>query len=111
MCKIFATTLQSKAQDWFHTLPPRSIRSFDDLSLIFTKEYSYYRSIKKMSDHLFNVKRYKVEKAKIVECDDLIASATFQKGLPADQPLFGELIMKEKLTLTDFFTLAKKHAL
>ncbi|KAM2485649.1 hypothetical protein ACFX1W_037813 [Malus domestica] len=36
MYKIFATTLQGKAQDWFHTLPPRSIRSVDDISLVFT---------------------------------------------------------------------------
>ncbi|KAM2239387.1 hypothetical protein ACFXTI_008945 [Malus domestica] len=78
MYKIFTTTLQGKAQDWFHTLPPRSIWSFDDLSLVFTKEYSSYRSIKKKSDHLFNVKKnpkkslydyvkkFKAEKAKVV---------------------------------------------
>ena len=118
MCKIFATTLQGEAQDWFHTLPPRSVQSFDDLSLVFTKEYSSYRSIKKKSDHLFNVKknpkeslrdyvkRFKAEKAKIVGCDDSIASAAFQKGLPADHPLFGEMIMKEDLTLADSFALA-----
>ncbi|KAM2008274.1 hypothetical protein ACFX16_003185 [Malus domestica] len=91
MWKIFTTTLQGEAQDWFHTLSPRSIRSFNDLSLVFTKEYSSYRSIKKKSDHLFNmkkipkellcnyVKRFKVEKAKIVGCDDLITCAAFQK--------------------------------
>ena len=93
MCKIFATTLQGEAQDWFHTLPQQSIQNFDDLSLVFTKEYSSYRSIKKKSDHLFNVKknpkkslrdyvkRFKAEKAKIIGCDDSIASAAFQKGL------------------------------
>ena len=91
MCKIFATTLQGEAQDWFYTLPTQSIRSFDELSLVFTKEYSSYRSIKKKSDHLFNVKknlkeslrdyvkRFKAEKAKIVECNDSIARAAFQK--------------------------------
>ncbi|KAM1743305.1 hypothetical protein ACFX14_013159 [Malus domestica] len=57
MCKIFATTLQDEVQDWFHTLPPRSIQSFDDFSLVFTKEYSSYCSIKKKSNHLFNVKK------------------------------------------------------
>ncbi|KAM2280737.1 hypothetical protein ACFX1S_041430 [Malus domestica] len=57
MCKIFTTTLQGEPQDWFHTLPPWSIRSFDDLSLVFTKEYSSCRSIKKKSDHLFNMKK------------------------------------------------------
>ena len=84
--------------------------------MVFTKEYSSYRSIKKKSI-LFNVKknpnellhnyvkRFKVEKVKIVGCDDSIASAAFQKELPANHPLFGELIMKEDLTL------AEKHAL
>ena len=42
---------------------------------------------------------------------DSIASAAFQKGLPADHPLFGEMIMKEDLTLADSFALAEKHAL
>ncbi|KAM1206122.1 hypothetical protein ACFX2G_006944 [Malus domestica] len=77
----------------------------------------------KKSDHLFNVKknpkeslwdyvkRFKAEKAKIVRCDDSIASAAFQKGLPADHPQFGEMIMKEDLTLADSFVLVEKHAL
>ncbi|KAM1067862.1 hypothetical protein ACFX2B_022868 [Malus domestica] len=113
----------SEAQYWFYTLPPQSIRNFYELSLVFTKEYSSYRSIKKKSDHLFNVKknpkeslrdyvrRFKVEKAKIVGCNDSIARVAFQKGLPADHPLFGKLIMKEDLTLADSFALAEKYAL
>ncbi|KAM2507386.1 hypothetical protein ACFX1W_029713 [Malus domestica] len=123
MCKIFATTLQGETQDWFYTLPPQSIRNFDELSLVFTKEYSFCRSIKKKFDHLFDVKknpkellcdyvrRFKAEKANIVGCNDLIARTTFQKGLPADHPLFRKLIMKEDLTLADSFVLAEKHAL
>ncbi|XP_068332842.1 uncharacterized protein [Pyrus communis] len=119
MCKIFATTLQDEAQDWFHTLLPQSIWSFDELSLVFTKEHSSYHSIKKKSDHLFNVKKnlkesfrdyvkkFKAEKAKIVGCNNSIASVAFQKGLQANHPLFGELIMKEDLTLTDSFALFK----
>ncbi|XP_050114010.1 uncharacterized protein LOC126592365 [Malus sylvestris] len=86
-------------------------------------KYSSYRSIKKKSDHLFNVKknpneslcdyvkRFKAEKAKIIGCDNSIASAAFQKGLSADHPLFGEMIMKEDLTLADSFALIEKHAL
>ncbi|KAM1702802.1 hypothetical protein FF1_028051 [Malus domestica] len=123
MCKIFATTLQGEVQDWFYTLPPQSIWSFDKLSLVFTKEYSSYRSIKKKFDHLFNVKknpkeslrnymkRFKEEKAKIVECNDSITRAAFQKELPADHLLFRKLIMKEDLTLEDSFALAEKLAL
>ncbi|KAM1119952.1 hypothetical protein ACFX15_043310 [Malus domestica] len=96
MCKIFDTTLQ---------------------------EYSSYRSIKKKSDHFVDVKknpnesfcdyvrRFKAENAKIVGCNDSIARAAFQKGLPADHLLFRKLIMKEDLTLADSFALAEKHAL
>ena len=77
MWKILAITLQGEAQDWFRTLPPQSIRSFDNLSVVFTEEYSSYCSIKKKSDHFFNikknlkeslcdyVKRFKAEKLKI----------------------------------------------
>ncbi|KAM1123044.1 hypothetical protein ACFX13_004573 [Malus domestica] len=123
MCKIFATTVQCDVQDSFYTLPSQSIQNFDKLSLVFTKEYSSYRSIKKKSDHLFNVKnnpkeslrdymkRFKVEKVKIVRCNDSIARAAFQKGLPADHPLFGKLIMKEDITLADSFALVGKYAL
>ena len=104
MCKIFATTLQGEAQELFHTLPPLSIQNFSELSLVFTKEYSSYRLMKKKSDHLFNmmkepketvriyVMRLKEENAKIVKCDDSIASSAFQKGFLADHPLFKELI-------------------
>ena len=34
------------------------------------------------------VKRFNAEKAKIVGCDNSIVIAAFQKGLPADHPLF-----------------------
>ncbi|KAM1291963.1 hypothetical protein ACFX2H_018806 [Malus domestica] len=37
MCKIFATTLQGEAQDWFYTLPPQSIWNFYELSLFSPK--------------------------------------------------------------------------
>ncbi|KAM2344901.1 hypothetical protein ACFXTH_008850 [Malus domestica] len=47
----------------------------------------------------------------IVRCNDLIARAAFQKGLPTEHPLFKKLIMKEDLTLANSFALAEKHAL
>ncbi|XP_068321615.1 uncharacterized protein [Pyrus communis] len=117
MCKIFAMMLQGKVQGWFHTLPPCLIQNFSELSLVFTKEYLSYRLIKKKFDHLFNikkdlkkslrifVKRFKVEKAKIVRCDDNIACSAFRNGLPADHQLFGELIIGENLSLANFYAL------
>ncbi|KAM2328150.1 hypothetical protein ACFXTH_014644 [Malus domestica] len=103
MCKIFATTLQGEAQDWFYTLPPQSIRNFYELSLVFTKEYSSYRSIKKKSDICSTSRRTQRSRFATI--------AAFQKGLPVDHPLFEKLIMKKDLTLADSFALAEKHAL
>ncbi|XP_050132957.1 uncharacterized protein LOC126608951 [Malus sylvestris] len=123
MCKFFAITLQGETQDWFHTLPPQSIWSFNELSFVFTKEHSSNRSIKKTSDHLFSivkdpretirdyVKRFKMEKAKIVGCNENTATAAFRNGLPTEHLLFGKLIMGEELTLAASCALAEKHAL
>nr|XP_028945753.1 uncharacterized protein LOC114820040 [Malus domestica] len=123
MCKIFATTLQNEAQDWFHTLPPQSIRSFNELSFIFTKKYLSNCSIKRISDHLFSIikdhwetisdyaRRFKAEKAEIVGCNEDIATAAFRNGLPTEHHLFGKLIMGEELTLATSYALAEKHAL
>ncbi|XP_028952468.1 uncharacterized protein [Malus domestica] len=109
MCKNFTTTLQGEAQDWFHTLPPQSIRSFNELSFVFIKEYSSNRSIKRTSDHLFSivkdpwetirnyVKRFKMEKAKIVGCNEDIATAAFRNGRRTDP--------------SNSYALAEKHAL
>ncbi|XP_008373733.3 uncharacterized protein [Malus domestica] len=123
MYKFFAITLQGEVQDWFQTLPSQSIRSFNKLSFVFTKEYSSNRSIKRASDHLFSivkdpwetirdyVKRFKAEKAKIVGCNEDITTAAFRNGLPTEHPLFGKLIMGEELTLAASYALAEKHAL
>ncbi|XP_050133089.1 uncharacterized protein LOC126609130 [Malus sylvestris] len=92
MCKIFTTTLQGEMQDW-------------------------------TSDHLFSlvkdpretirdyVKRFKVEKAKIVGCNEDITTTAFRNGLPTEHPLFRKLIMGEELTLIASYALAEKHAL
>ncbi|XP_050138975.1 uncharacterized protein LOC126615220 [Malus sylvestris] len=123
MCKNFATILQGETQDWFHTLSSQSIWSFNELSFVFTKEYSSNRSIKITFNHLFSivkdhwetigdyVKRFKAEKAKIIGCNEDIVTTTFRNGLPTEHPLFRKLIMGEELTLAASYALAEKHAL
>ncbi|CAL9021240.1 unnamed protein product, partial [Prunus brigantina] len=109
---------QRAAQDWFHTLPFASISNAKVFALIFTKEYTSYKTIRTPrltgpnpnstlefgchTDHLFNLhkkpdeslqdylKRFKAEKANIIGCNDRIASSTFKKGLPAKQELYRE---------------------
>ncbi|XP_020426613.1 uncharacterized protein LOC109950876 [Prunus persica] len=116
-------TLRGAAQDWFHTLPSGSINSFKELTYVFTKEYTSYRTIKKNPDHLFNlhkkpeeslrdyIKRFKAEKANIVGCDDQIASSAFKKGLPAEHDLYRELTITPSQTLAEVFAIAERYAL
>ncbi|CAL8175124.1 unnamed protein product [Prunus armeniaca] len=118
MCKVFTITLQGAAQDWFHTLPSESIRSFKELAFIFTKEYTSYRTIKKKSDHLFNlckkhdeslrdyIKRFKTEKANIIGYDDRIVSSAFKNDLPAKH-LYNKLTIAPNQTLAKVFATAE----
>ncbi|XP_048423744.1 uncharacterized protein LOC125469835 [Pyrus x bretschneideri] len=87
------------------------------------KEYSSNRSIKRTSDHLFNIEKdpweiihdyvnkFNAEKTKIVGCNKDIATIAFRNGLLTEHPLFRKLIMGEELTLTASYALAEKHAL
>ncbi|XP_070669137.1 uncharacterized protein [Malus domestica] len=89
MCKIFATTLQGEAtSDHLFSIvkdPRETIRDY--------------------------VKKFKMEKAKIVGYNEDIATTTFRNGLSTEHPLFGKLIMGEELTLAASYALAEKHAL
>ncbi|XP_008245278.1 PREDICTED: uncharacterized protein LOC103343396 [Prunus mume] len=123
MCKVFAMTLRGAVQDWFHTLPSGSISSFKELAYVFTKEYTSYRTIKKNTDHLYNlrkksdeslrdyIKRFKAEKANIVGCDDWIAASAFKKGLPTKHDLYCELTITPSQTLAEVYATAEHYAL
>ncbi|CAL2247931.1 unnamed protein product [Prunus armeniaca] len=50
-------TLRGAAQDWFHTLPSASIGNFMEFAIIFTKEYTSYKTVRKHADHLFNLRK------------------------------------------------------
>ncbi|XP_021829367.1 uncharacterized protein LOC110769652 [Prunus avium] len=122
MCKVFAMTLLGAAQDWFHTLPSGSISNFKELAYVFTKEYTSYRTIKKNPDHLFNlhkkpdeslrdyIKRLKAERAKIIGCDDQVASSAFKRGFPTECELYGELTISPCQTLVEVFATAEHYA-
>ena len=57
MCKVFAMALRGATQDWFHTLPSALRGNFKEFALIFTKEYTSYRTIRKHADYLFNLRK------------------------------------------------------
>ncbi|BFG41484.1 hypothetical protein CerSpe_277580 [Prunus speciosa] len=122
MCKVFAMTLRGAAQDWFHTLPSASIGNFKEFALIFTKEYTSYKTVRKHADHLFNLhkkpdeslrdylRRFKAEKANIIGCNDQVASSAFKKGLPTEHELYRELAITPSQTLVEVFATAERYA-
>ncbi|XP_020415574.1 uncharacterized protein LOC109948077 [Prunus persica] len=79
--------------------------------------------IKKNPDHLFNlqkkddesirdyIKRFKVERANIIGCDDRIASSTFKRGLPIECELYRELTLSPCQTLVELFATAERYSL
>ncbi|CAL9007763.1 unnamed protein product [Prunus brigantina] len=123
MCKVFAMTLRGAAQDWFHTLPSASIGNFKEFAIIFTKEYTSYKTVRKHADHLFNLRkkpdeslrdylrRFKAEKANIIGCNDQVASSAFKKGLPTEHELYRELAITPSQTLAEVFATAEHYAL
>ncbi|KAL6282818.1 hypothetical protein ACE6H2_013747 [Prunus campanulata] len=123
MCKVFAMTLRGAAQDWFHTLPSASIGNFKEFALIFTKEYTSYKTVRKHADHLFNLhkkpdeslrdylRRFKAEKANIIGCNDQVASSAFKKGLPTEHELYRELAITPSQTLAEVFATTERYAL
>ncbi|XP_021802798.1 uncharacterized protein LOC110746880 [Prunus avium] len=123
MCKVFAMTLRGAAQDWFHTLSPASIGNFKEFALIFTKEYTSYKMVRKHADHLFNLRkkpdeslrdylrRFKAERVNIIGCNDQVASSAFKKGLPTEHELYRELAITPSQTLAEVFMTAERYAL
>ncbi|XP_021800741.1 uncharacterized protein LOC110744998 [Prunus avium] len=79
--------------------------------------------LKKNPDHLFNlykksdeslrdyIKRFKAERAKIIGCDDQVASSAFKRGLPTECELYGELTISPCQTLVEVLATAERYAL
>lgn len=77
--------------------------------------------MKKNPDHLFNlckkhdeslwdyIKRFKVEKANIVGCDDRIASSAFKKDLLVEHDLYCELTIAPSQTLVEVSATSERY--
>ncbi|KAL2498784.1 Uncharacterized protein Adt_24334 [Abeliophyllum distichum] len=47
MCRAFPPTLRREVRDWLATLPPKSIRTFDDFSKSFAAHFARSKRVKK----------------------------------------------------------------
>ncbi|KAL2533027.1 Uncharacterized protein Adt_06378 [Abeliophyllum distichum] len=61
LCRAFPPMLRRKARDWVATLPPKSIRTFDELSKNFTTHFANSKRVKKSSISLMQLVQDKDE--------------------------------------------------
>ena len=92
-CRAFAATLKGPALAWFNRLPPSSISSFRELSIVFVSHFIGARTYRKPSYHLLTIKqgsqeslksyvqRFNVESLKIDIPDEKFAITAFIAGL------------------------------
>ncbi|XP_062158607.1 uncharacterized protein LOC133866058 [Alnus glutinosa] len=105
-CRAFPLTLSGNARDWFRSLPPNSIRHFEDLGRMFLTQFMAGRVRRKPSESLmslhqgpeeslrdffmrFNQARLEAEAA----TDDFIYGALFQ-GIRKDGALMADIARK-----------------
>ncbi|KAK9175031.1 hypothetical protein WN944_027036 [Citrus x changshan-huyou] len=58
MCRVFPSSLEGPALNWYHSLPSNSIHSFIDICSTFIGQYSTHRDMKKGLDYLFTVQMW-----------------------------------------------------
>ena len=56
-CRAFSITLKGPALVWFNRLPPSSISSFAELSIVFVSHFIGARTYMKPSYHLLTIKK------------------------------------------------------
>ena len=88
-CRAFAITLKGPALAWFNKLPPSSISSFRELSIVFVSHFIGAMTYRKTSYHLLTIKqgsqeslrsyvqRFKAESLKVDIPDEKFAITAF----------------------------------
>ncbi|KAL2516888.1 Retrotrans gag domain-containing protein [Abeliophyllum distichum] len=61
MCRTFPPTLRQEARDWVATLPPKSIRTFDEFSKSFATHFASSKYVKKTAISLMQLTQDKGE--------------------------------------------------
>jgi hypothetical protein len=104
LCRMFPSSLKGLASDWFYSLKPGTLHTFEQVAQAFLTQYSSCQEYKKNSNHLFTVKmapgeslkiyltRFQSERAKVHHCSDDVAAAAFISGLQVKHAFFASLV-------------------
>ncbi|XP_057775220.1 uncharacterized protein LOC130994203 [Salvia miltiorrhiza] len=111
-CRIFSTTLTGLAQQWFRTLDPGSIHSFEDLHDMFMCQFSSSRQTTKTAMSLMEmwqesnetlkeyVTRFNMASLAVPKAESQIKVYAFTRGLKPG-PLFDDLQINPPHTFDD----------
>ena len=119
-CKMFMSTLQGTALEWFASLPTGHITSFQQFSKLFVDQYIVNKAPLRVSYDLFNVRQYQGESLRdYLNCfgaqmvrspakDEEIMVYAFKKGV-LPRPFSEALIWGHPATFTEVRRLAVAH--
>jgi hypothetical protein len=109
MCRVFPSSLKDVASNWFYSLRPNSLHTFDEVYRAFVDQYISRKKIMKNSLTLLSFKmgsgeslknylsRFQNEVATIHNCSDEVAAAAFIGGLPLTHKFF-EILVEHGVT-------------
>ncbi|RDX78298.1 hypothetical protein CR513_41447, partial [Mucuna pruriens] len=119
-CKLFLGTLQGVAMHWLATLPPCSIKTFDELATSFASQFVANKTKRLEVIDLFDIKQTKGETlksylarfnnviVKVNDPDHKFFVKAFQKGLKVGQ-FNDSLTLRRPLTMEEIRTRVEKH--
>ncbi|XP_073063707.1 uncharacterized protein [Primulina eburnea] len=119
-CRVFLGTLVRSAQQWFNTLQPSSIRSFEDFSAVFLHRFASCKRYQKNYLSLFVMKqqenetlrefvqRFNSAALEIPAATPDIMISAFTQGLRGGE-FFKSLVKKPLLSYDDLLARAEKY--
>ncbi|EHA8590342.1 hypothetical protein COCNU_scaffold017266G000020 [Cocos nucifera] len=121
LCRAFPSTLKEAARNWYSTLKPSTIFSFDQMSSQFAAHFISSRRPSRGSDSLMNVKqkqgesirayviRFNAAALEVRDLDQSIAMAALKGGIQKNNLLFS-LEKRYPRNFADLLARAEKYA-
>ena len=100
LCRAFSTTLKKVARQWFSSLPPRSVGSFEQLGRLFITYFISSQRQRRTLDMLIGIKqreseslqefisRFNAATLEVSDLDPMVAMSTMKGGLKPSRFLF-----------------------
>ena len=121
-CRAFAITLKGPALTWFNRLPPSSISSFRELSIVFVSHFVRAITYRKPSYHLLTIKqssqeslrsyvqRFNAESLKVDIPDEKFVITAFIAGLGVQsKDLMFSISKNPQASIAEVFAKAEKY--